>query len=507
MNKLSILLRGSGLQGLESLVAIVVGFVTLPLMLNHLGQDLYGVWVLVGGFTTMLYIFDLGFASSVTRTVAASIAQKDYAKTNGVVNSALVIYSGLAGVILLVVAAISIFYEPSSEQVISRTELQWVLIIVGLSIAIEFPFKAFAGLTTAYLRYDLVATYKIITKLLNTAVLIYLLFNDYGLVAIALLQLVTGVISNIFFFYIAKSVYKEMQVAPSFISKAIMLELFHFSSWAFVIDMTRMLKERIDVFFIGAYVSLSAVAIYYVPIRLVEYSIQLLYKALNVALPILTGNASLKDTEKFRSNLLFFNRINSYFSALTFVFFLLFGKTIIYYWMGTEFDYSAAYLILLILLAGRLSALASNGFNTALYATAKHNILAYVNFCEAIATGLLLWYFLAASGEGAKMAAVAIALPLALGRLIFLPYWAINVLHITAPISLLLLSYRPLSLLVVAFLIYAFYPLQVELSAQHFLRAMAVGAALLLFMKFDLMPRERIYLQKLGEKFYKKRNF
>lgn len=500
MSKAKLLLRGSVLQALESIVAIAVGFITLPLMLKHLGADLYGIWVLVGGFTTLLYIFDLGFASSVTRSVASTIATKNYEKTNSIVNSALVIYSGLAMLILLVVGAIAVFYQLDSQQVISRSAFQWVIMIVGLSIAIEFPFKAFAGLTSAHLRYDLVASYRIVTKLLNTGVLFYLLFNNYGLVAIAILQLATGIVSNLFFLYMARSVYRELQVAPRYISRDIMKELFHFSSWAFLIDINRMLKERIDLFFIGGFVSLAAVSIYYVPVRLVEYTLQLLYKALNLSLPILTGNSSKGEPEKFRANLILFNRINVYFVVLTFFFFLLYGKTILYYWMGASFDYDSAYLILLVLMGARLSALSSNGFNNALYAQAKHKVIAYINFMEAIVTAILLTLFLVVSNKGALGAAVAIAIPLCLGRLVVLPWWALRILDMRDGRTLVWQSYRPLMLLILGCLAYAAMPLAAQFSVVHVLYGLVCLVAVLVYAALELQPREREYLGNLFRK-------
>lgn len=495
MSKAKLLLRGSALQALESVVAIAIGFITLPLMLKYLGADLYGLWVLVGGFTGLLYIFDLGFASSVTRSVASAIAVNNYQKTNAIVSSALVIYSSLALLIMVMVGGIALLYKPDIQETISSRQFEWVIIIVGLSVAIEFPFKSFAGVSSAHLRYDLVATYRIIVKLLNTAVLFYLLFHNYGLVAIAILQLVSGIISNLFFFFLAKNVYPELAVARRLISRDVMKELFQFSSWAFLIDINRMLKERIDLFFIGGFVSLAAVSIYYVPVRLVEYTMQLLYKALNLSLPILTSNTSKGEAEKFRANLILFNRINVYFAVLTFLFFLFYGELIIYYWMGADFDSESAYWILLILIGARLSALSSNGFNNALYASAKHKVIAYINFMEAIVTAILLALFLVWADKGPIGAAIAIAIPLCVGRLVLLPIWALKILEIEKGMTLMWQSYRPLLLLALSSLVYSLMPLAKSIAWIHVVYGIVCSLAVLICAAIELQPRERDYLR------------
>ncbi len=503
MTKFNLLLKGSSLQLLESLVAIATGLITLPLMLKYLGTEQYGVWVLVGGFTGLLYIFDLGFASSVTRGVASTIAVKDVKKTNGIINSALLIYSILAIVIMIAVAVAALVAHYNPIDAVSSQDLQLVILLIGLSIAIEFPFKAFAGITTAYLRYDLVAIYKILTKLISTGVLFYLLLNGFGLVSIAILHVLTSIVSNLFFLYMAKSVFKEMKISSTFIKMEVVKELFHYSSWAFLIDINRIIKERVDLFFIGGFISLTAVSIYYVPLRLVEYSMQMLYKSLNLSLPILTGNSSLGDEVRFRENLILFNRINVYFSALSFLFFLFVGETIIYYWMGSAFDYHTAYQILLVLLAGRLAALSSNGFNTALYAKARHKIIAYTNIGETLLTTLLLALFLIYLSKGAVWAAIAISVPLIAGRLFILPLIATTIMKMTNVKEMLIFSFRPLVLLILGGALYLLYPATVELSFSHAYRLGILFVLFLIFAFLDLNPRERDYIKLIFARFKK----
>jgi O-antigen/teichoic acid export membrane protein len=503
MNKLNLLLRGSALQTLEALVSIVVGFITLPLMLQQLGDELYGVWVLVGGFTALLYIFDLGFSSSVTRSVASTIAIKNYQKTNQIINSSLLIYSGLAFAIMLLVSLIAIFYKPDISHIISRHDFVVVVLVVGLSIAIEFPFKAFAGLTSAHLRYDLIAYYRITTKIVGTLLLIYLLFNDYGLVAIAVLQFIMGLISNLFFIFVARNVYKEMKIDHRLIESGCIKELFHYSSWAFLIDVNRLLKERIDLFFVGAFVSLSAVNVYYVPVRLTEYSLQLLQKGLNLSLPILTANISEGDNEKFRENMLLFSRINTYFAVLTFVFFLFYGKTIIYYWMGTEFDYQTAHHILLMLLGARLSALSTHGISNALYAQAKHQVIAYIQIGETIFTSILLYILVARYELGALAAAISIAIPMLIGRLIVLPIYALRKMEILDFWPVMVVSYRPFLLGGIALLIYQYMAVSVNFSLNHLICGLLFFVGTTLFVLVEIRDTERNYLYRIFSKFLK----
>ena len=333
MSTSRLMLKGSALQTLDAVVAIVVGMITLPLMQKSLGSELYGVWILVGGFTAFLYIFDFGFAASIIQGVASSVAAKDSKKTNSIINTAFCIYTILSISILLLVTVLSLTYKPEISNVISGIELSWIIFIVGLSIAIEFPFKALAGLPQAYLRFDKGAINRIIVKLVGLVGTIILLHCGFKLVPIALWSLAMSIFSNLLFLSVAKAVFSELRLSRKYIDINLARHLFKYSSWSFLIDINNLIKKRVDVFFVAGYISLGAVSVYYVSVRLVEYAVQLLFKGLNLGLPILTANASQNENGKFSENLQILNRVNVYFSVIAFLFFYIFGRSVIYYWM------------------------------------------------------------------------------------------------------------------------------------------------------------------------------
>lgn len=506
MSKSKLMLKGSVLQTLEAVVAIVVGFITLPLMQNSLGGELYGVWILIGGFTALLYIFDFGFASSIIQSIASSVSLNDHKRTNTVINTALLIYSILSVVILLTVSVIAIFFRPDVAHVISESELSWVIFIVGFAIAIEFPFKALAGLPQAYLRFDKGAFYRILVKIIAFVGILILLHYEYRLVAIAIWTLVMSVFSNILFLSLAREVFQELEVSFKHVDMKFIKPLFSYSAWSFLIDVNNLVKGRIDLFFIAGYVSLGAVSIYYVPVRLVEYSLQLLFKALNLGLPILTANASQGDNEKFEENLLIYNRVNVYFSVLTFIFFLIFGKAIIYYWMGKDFNYQEAYHILLILMGGRLATVACNGFLTALYAKALHQRFAYSSIAETAFTSLLLYITLILNDMGALGAAISVALPIFLSRIIFLPWYTLSIVGVKNISRIMLLSYRPALLFVVMIPAFFIFMPGVTLGFNHLILALLSIISFAAFVFVDILPREMSLLKALIPKLVTRKN-
>src|SRR5690606_20045371 len=195
------------------------------------------------------------FASAVTRNVTQAISKSDHDEANKIINSSLYLYSFLALLIILSITTFAFFYQPNISSIVSKEDLRTVIVLMGLTIAIEFPVKAFAGVATAHYRYDLLAGYRIALKLLSTGALVLLLFSGYKLVALAILHFTFGVLGGIAYLIIAICVYKEMRFGRGYFSLGSIKELFSYSSWAFLIDVNQALKQRIDLFFIGGFIS------------------------------------------------------------------------------------------------------------------------------------------------------------------------------------------------------------------------------------------------------------
>lgn len=493
------MLKGSALRTLESLVAIAAGFITLPLMMFHLGEDLYGFWVLVGSFTGLMYIFDLGFASAVTRQVTHAIAQEDDTAANKVVNSALLIYSFLGLLILLVSIGIALFYQPDLTGVVSHSDFQTIIILMGGAVALEFPVKAFAGIAYAHYRFDLMAGYRITLKILSSTALIILLLTGFEVLAIAVMSFISSIIAGFTFLLMAWLIYRKLKISSRFISKATMKELFSYSSWAFLIDLNNIAKQRIDLFFIGGFISLSAVSIYYVPARLVEYANQLLFKMLGITLPILTDHEANRNSDRFRQDLVLFNRINSYCAVAAIAAVILFGKSILYYWMGSDFDFNTAYHILLVLMLGRLSALASDGFTTGLYATGQHRLTALISFLETLFSASLLGISLGIYKLGPIYAAYSIAAPIIIGRLIVLPLASSRILRLDRPLHGIAMSFRPLLLIIAALAIHlTLGDSNPELNLSLVTSSLTLACVVGLFMFMELSQREKALIHRLA---------
>lgn len=424
-----LMFRGASLRVIKTIISIVIGFMMMPFLINQLGNHLYGLWISIGSVVASYYLLDLGFSQAVTRYVAKCIHQQDYAGANKIINTSLAIYSGLA---LLIVCLTLLLSHTAVAALVEDPEdlklVQILILIAGISLAFEFPAKAFPGIINAYMRYDTTAIVALLKSVADACLIFVFIKNGYGLVAMALITFVTGILSTIFYVFYCHHLFKQMEYRRANIDIETTKEMFHFSKWIFVLDANQLLKEKMDIWLIAFYSSVSMVAIYYVAVRLIEYAVQLLTQATGMSSTLFTKYYALGDQQKFAWSISLFIKINFALSLLFLNGFYLIGFEFITLWMGPDFEVEIAYQCLLILSLGKMAAYLAMPLGGFLLTIKKHSFPAKLSIVEtAVSAALCAWLIPA---KGLIGAAIAISLPLLVSRLIILPLYAQRQLYI-----------------------------------------------------------------------------
>src|SRR5215475_274001 len=125
-------------------VNVAVGIFLSPFILHRLGDDAFGLWILIFSVTGYYGLFDLGIRSSIVRYVAKYSATNELDELNRLVNTALFSYSliGLTAMALTLVATYyvgSIFRVPADFLATARC----LLLMVGVSVSSGFPIGVF----------------------------------------------------------------------------------------------------------------------------------------------------------------------------------------------------------------------------------------------------------------------------------------------------------------------------------------------------------------------------
>src|SRR5262245_43834919 len=90
-------------------VNVAVGFFLSPFILHRLGDDAYGLWILMFSLTGHYGLFDFGIRSSLIRYVSEFRATRDSDQLTRLINTSLFSYT-CVGLALMIPTLIASFY-------------------------------------------------------------------------------------------------------------------------------------------------------------------------------------------------------------------------------------------------------------------------------------------------------------------------------------------------------------------------------------------------------------
>ncbi|WP_111495987.1 lipopolysaccharide biosynthesis protein [Marinobacter bohaiensis] len=428
MSTATTLLKGSVTRVSQTFVSIAVAFFMMPFLIHELGDHWYGVWTVVGSLAAAYHLFDMGMATAVTRYASRFLKLDDHDEANRVVNTALAIYLVIAAVIAVASVAIGFasrwFFDTEADKDI----IQLLVMIIGVSVALEFPFNALAGVAGARLRFHQVALARIVTTLIGAGLNVWFISHGYGIVALAVITFATARLSNLLYYLICKSAFPQLRFRRRFITRTMGKELFQYSAWSFVIAIAYQLRNNVDNFVIAGFLSAASVTPYAIGVRLVDYLAQFLSQATNMFVPVFTGYHAKGEQAEMNRKMLFVTRINLVLAMVAGGGLVIFGQAFIARWMGP--DYQIAYWVMVVLLVGRMIGFANHPLNSAMYAMNRHRVIAKLDLievgCNLILSVILVQFY------GLMGVAFGTMIPLLVLRIVFLPALACRVLGMPA---------------------------------------------------------------------------
>jgi O-antigen/teichoic acid export membrane protein len=408
-------------------VNVAVGFFLSPYIIHHLGDDAFGLWVLIFSITGYYGLFDLGIRSSIVRYVATYSARHDHTELNRLISTAIVTYSGIGAVAFLITLTGS-YYLDSIFRVAPdflRTA-RLLFLLVGSAIALGFPMGVFGGILEGLQRFHLLNFTSISATVLRALLIVVALRHGYGLLAVALatvlMPLVSGLINAIVVFRIL-----PLRIRLANMSRESLRRIATYSSSTFIIIVAARLRFKTDAVVIGTFVSSAAITYFTIGSRLVDYAGEVVNGLAQVFVPMASKSDATGDLAGLRKIFVAGNRACALIIFPMAVILIILGKSVIQVWVGARYI-ATSYPVLLVLVVPTTLMLAQSASGRVLFGMAKHKTLAIVTLLEG-SSNLLLSIFLVRR-FGVLGDAVGTAIPLLCTTLFFLPRHLCRVLQL-----------------------------------------------------------------------------
>ncbi|MEJ2703920.1 MAG: oligosaccharide flippase family protein, partial [Sedimentisphaerales bacterium] len=311
------------------------------------------------------------------------------------------------------------------------TEAQWVVSLLGISLAIQISFSAFGGVITGCHRWAIQNLINSGAQAAMVTAMVVALVMGGRLRVLAAINLVGMLLAGVTRVILAHRVCDGLRLRPSSVRWRAIRNVFVFGGKTLIPSVSNLLLNQTTSILIVAYLGPAALALYTRP-RSLTYHIDALVR--KMAMVLIPTTSSLQNTANLKGiqELLVKSVRYSLHMVLPIILVLvIFGGPIMQFWMGPRY---ANGILPAILAAGMLVALAQGPLMMILAGMNAHGRAGLgqliASLCSVgltvLALGFLKW--------GIIGVAVAVTLPLTILNMTYLPYLAcqrvnLNVKH------------------------------------------------------------------------------
>lgn len=331
------------------LLNTLVGLLYTPYMLRTMGQSEYGLYSLVASVISYLTILDLGFGNAIIRYTAKFRAEKKFEEQYEMFGMFFILYIVIGIVAFGIGLGLyfnvdTLFGKTMTIMELDRARTMMLLLIFNL--AFTFPMSIWGSIIQAYEDFVFQKVLNIIRIILNTIVMICLLYLGYKAVAMVVVQTIFNVLTlviNCFYCF------KKLKIKVYFrkFNWSFLKEVAIYSFWIFLNVIMDKIYWSTGQFVLGAVVGTAAVAVFAVAIHLEGMYMQFSTAVTSVFLPKVTAMVATNRSRKEISDLFIkTGRIQYIVLAYILSGFIVFGRQFIDLWAGQ--GYSDAYVIALL---------------------------------------------------------------------------------------------------------------------------------------------------------------
>lgn len=376
---------------------LLVALVAIPLLIDGLGTERFGVlmlsWMVVGYFS----LFDLGLGRAVTKLVAEKLGQGVTDEIPSLVWTAILLMAvlGVLGACIVAVLSPWLVDDALNIPLELQAETLTAFYILAASIPVIISMTGLRGVLEAHQRFDLVNVVRMPLGMVTFLGPVVVLPFSNSLVPVITVLVVARLFSWCAYAVLCLKVEATLHRSVS-VHRAMVKPLVSFGGWLTVSNLISPLMVYMDRFLIGAMLTMTAVTYYATPYEVVTKLLVVPVALMGVLFPAFT--TALAQDKAHAARL--------YVRSVIYIFLLLFPAVLIIvtfaregltFWLGVEFSGDSS-LVLQILAVGVLVNCLAHVPAGLIQGAGRPDITAKLHMAELPFYLLILWWLLSDYG-------------------------------------------------------------------------------------------------------------
>ncbi len=414
---------------LSQLIVIIAGFALPRLMHESLGQTMLGIWDFAWTFVNYFNLMSLGIGSSVNRFVAKFRAEGKAGSLNEVVSTVVLVQLCITGLVVLVTLAVcfavEVFY---SDKLGSEVPVaQWVVFLLGMSLATEMLTNSARGVITGHHRWDVHNAIYAGSSLLSLTLMAGALLAGSDLTGVAAAYFLSTMLTEGLRVFLAVRIAPDIKIQRKLFSFSQAKDLVIFGTKTLLLAFPQVVLVQtvnlITVTFLGP----AALAVFARPFALIRHLYTLVYKFTMILTPTAGSMQATEDQQQMREFFKDTLKFNFSISVPAIAFFLLFGDFIMLVWMGEDYR---NWQLVVILSAGHLLAIGQDGIIRIMQGLDKHGRLAIWLFVSVLLSASACFIWLNQFPWTLASSALLLTIPMTIAFGLVLPVYSCRILGI-----------------------------------------------------------------------------
>jgi O-antigen/teichoic acid export membrane protein len=325
--------------------------VTLPVIVHQLGTEQYGLLTLVMAITGYFALVDINVTAGSVKYIAEYHAQRDFRRMNEVITFGALFYVtlgalGFIGILFATPSLVDWFMKLPPAEVPFAMEVMHVA-------AFGFFFSQLQtyanSIPQSVQAYGLTARAEMLFGVLVPVATAGLLLGGGDLLAVVVLRVVaSGVHFGVLVFF-SRRLLPEFRVTLP--SRGICRLLLAFSGYSYLSRLAAVTHAHADKLIVGSLLGLTALAYYNVATQIASRLSSLNYRLSSVLYPAASAMQTCGEMKKLQRICFTATSYLTFLNGAGTVLLCLFGREILFYWMGADFAREAYWVMVFVAIA------------------------------------------------------------------------------------------------------------------------------------------------------------
>lgn len=317
---------------------LFLGVLTTPIIIHKLGNENFGVLVLITSLVGYFSILDFGLGAAIIKNISEAYAKKDQKELKKIISTAFSTFLiiGILGAVLIICLTRILVNNVLHISPVISSSVETAFYISSLSFLISMISVVFVSIPSAFQRMDIVNIRNILLGLFNTLGTILLLVLGFNLIAIVIWNVLTAILAALFFFIIISRLLPDASLTIGF-DREIFQKLFRFGGFKFISNISGQITFQLDRFLIGVFYPISFLAFYNPPLSLIQKSFSSILNITGATFPAVTESHTIGDMERIQKLYLRMSRLIAFITFPVLAIFFIGAEQLINLWLGGEF--------------------------------------------------------------------------------------------------------------------------------------------------------------------------